>query len=165
MYIKIITTAVQVIDLARAKLQCKITGIDRDADLKDAIAAARDYAEAETGCPVGDQVREYTYPTWCGRIDLPCDITELQAVSAAGVAVTPLPTLVGRRLTITATAPVVVRVRCGWTIDTLPATVKSAMLLFIADLIRNPQAQSETQLYQNHALESLLWPHRERLPL
>lgn len=165
MYTKIITPAVQVIDLARAKLQCKITGSDRDADLVDAIAAARDFAEAETGCPVGDQVREYTYPTWCGSVELPCGLTELQAVSAAGVAILPLPVVVGRRLTVAATSPVVVRVRCGWTHETLPATVKSAMLLFIADLIRNPQAQSETQLFKNRAMESLLWPHRERSPV
>lgn len=162
---KIITPATQVIDLPRAKLQCKITGNDRDADVTDAIAAARDFAEAELGLPVGEQVREYTFNTWCGRVVLPCDVTELQAVTAAGVPVEPLPTLDDRTLTLAATAPVVVRIKCGWTAATLPATVKAAMLLLIADLVRNPQARGDMQLYDNPAFASMLWPHRERLPL
>lgn len=163
----ILTPATQVIDIARGRLQCKITGADRDADITDAIAAARDYAEAETGMPVGDQVREYTFDTWCGSGVLPCDVTELQAVTAAGVPVLPLPTLSGRKLTLPATAkaPVVVRIRCGWTAETLPGTVKAAMLLMIAELVRNPQAHSEVQLFKNQAFENMLWPHRERLPL
>lgn len=162
---KIITAPTQVIDLARAKLQCKITGNDRDADVTDAIAAARDYAESELGLPVGEQVREYTYATWCGRVVLPCDVTELQAVTAAGVPVAPLPSLSDRTLVFKATAPVVIRIKCGYTADTLPGTVKAAMLLLIADLVRNPQGQSEVQLFRNHTFENLLWHHRERLPL
>ena len=162
---KIITPATQVIDLTRAKLQCKITGNERDAELLDAVAAARDYAEAYLGLPVGEQVLEYTYRTWCGSVVLPCDVTELVAVTAAGVSVLPLPTLDDRTLKLTATAPVVVRIKCGWTAGTLPATVKQAMLLLITDLIRNPQAQSDIQLYRNQAFENMLWPHRERLPL
>lgn len=162
---KIISGPTPVIDLARAKLQCKITGDDRDADVADAVDAARGYVEAFLGVPVGEQVREYTYSTWCGRVVLPCDVTELQAASAAGVPVTPLPSLVDRLLVMTATAPVVVRIKCGYTAETLPGTVKAAMLLMIADLVRNPQAQSDVQLYKNHAFENLLWPSRERLPL
>lgn len=162
---KIITPAAQVIDLTRAKLQCKITGNERDAELLDAVAAARDYAEAYLGLPVGEQVLEYTYRTWCGSVVLPCDVTELVAVTAAGVPVLPLPTLDDRTLKFAATAPVVVRIKCGWTAATLPATVKQAMLLLITDLIRNPQAQSDIQLYRNQAFENMLWPHRERLPL
>lgn len=162
---KIITAAVQVIDLDRAKLQCKITGSERDADLIDAIAAARDYAQAYTGVPVGEQVLEYTYRTWCGSVVLPCDVTELVAVTAAGVPVLPLPDLDDRTLTLDATAPVVIRIKCGWTAETLPATVKQAMLLLITDLVRNPQAQSDVQLFRNQAFENMLWPHRERLPL
>lgn len=162
---KIITPATQVIDLPRAKLQCKITGSDRDADITDAIAAARDFAESELGVPVGDQVREYSFSTWCGSVVLPCDITALVSVTAAGQPVLPLPTPVDRLLTFSATAPVAVRVRCGFTSETLPSTVKAAMLLLIADLVRNPQAQSDVQLFKNHAYEAMLWPHRERLPL
>jgi len=162
---KIITPATQVIDLARAKLQCKITGNDRDPDVTDAIAAARDFAEAETGMPVGEQVRQYTYGTWCGSVTLPCDVTELQTVTAAGVPVLPLPTLSDRTLKFAASAPVVITIKCGWTAETVPATVKAAMLLMIADLVRNPQSQADVQLFRNHTFENLLWPHRERLPL
>jgi hypothetical protein len=164
---RIVTPAdpLTVIDLARARLQCKLTGTDRDADVIDAIAAARAFVEAEIGLPVGEQVREYTWATWSGSAVLPCDVTELLAVTTAEVAVTPLPALAGRTLTVAATAPVVVRIRCGWTAATLPATVKQAMLLLIADFVRNPQAQTETQLFRNHALDALLWPERERLPL
>lgn len=168
MNFKIITPPTQVIDLDRARLQCKITGNDRDADVTDAIAGARDYAEVFLGVPVGDQVREYSFLPWCGRAVLPCDVTELQTVTVAGVPVTPLTgLLVDRTLTLSTSWPatVVVRIRCGYTSATLPGTVKSAMLLLIADLVRNPQSQSETQLYRNHAFDALLWPHRERLPL
>ncbi len=162
---KIITPAAQVIDLPRAKLQCKITGSERDADLTDAIAAARGYAQAYLGLPVGEQVLEYTFRTWCGSVVLPCDVTELVAVTAAGAPVLPLPVLDDRTLTIEATAPVVIRIKCGWTADTLPSTVKQAMLLLITDLVRNPQAQSDVQLYVNQAFENMLWPERERLAL
>ena len=165
---KIITPPTQVIDLDRARLQCKITGSDRDADVIDAVAGARDYAESFLGVPVGDQVREYMYPTWSGSVVLPCDVSELQAITARGVSVTPLTGLLADRtltLPLTTAVPVVVRIRCGYSADTLPGTVKSAMLLLIADLVRNPQAQSEVQLYRNHAFDALLWPHRERLPL
>lgn len=162
---KIITAATQVIDLVRGKLQCKITGNDRNDDVSDAIAAARDYAQAFLGYPVGEQVLEYTFAAWTGAITFDFDVTELMAVSAAGVPVVPLPTLNDRTLTLTATAPVVVRVKCGYTAANLPATVKQAMLLLIADFVRNPQAQTEAQLYQNQAVDNLLWPHRVRLPL
>lgn len=162
---KIITAATQVIDLPRAKLQCKITGADRDADVTDAIAAARDYAQAFLGYPVGPQTLEYTYDKWSGSVTFAFDVDVLVSVTAAGVAVVPLPTLKDRTLTFAATAPVVIRVDCGYTTANLPATVKSAMLLMIADLVRNPQAQTEVKLYKNDAVDNLLWPHRVRLPL
>ncbi len=162
---KIITAAVQVIDLPRAKLQCKITGADRDADVTDAIAAARDFAQAFLGYPVGEQTLEYTFATWQGAVTFDFDVTTLVSVTAAGVPVLPLPALNDRTLSLVATAPVVVRLTCGYTVATLPGTVKSAMLLMIADLVRNPQAQSEVQLYKNQAVDNLLWPHRVRLPL
>ncbi|MEZ2293090.1 head-tail connector protein [Variovorax sp. RCC_210] len=162
---KIITKAAAVIDLARGKLQCKITGSDRDADVLDAIEAARDYAQEYLGQPVGEQVLEFTYYTWCGRVTLPCDVTELQTVSAAGAPVLPLPALKDRTLELVATAPVVIRIKCGWSAETLPGTVKAAMLLVIADLVRNPQAHTDVQLYKNQAFENMLWAHRERLSL
>lgn len=164
---KIITPATQVIDLARGKLQCKITGNDRNDDVTDAIAAARDYAQAFLGYPVGPQTLQYTFPTWCGAYTFPFDVTTVVSVTADGVAVDPLPTLDadGRTLTFAADAPVVIQVTCGWTIATLPATVKSAMLLLIADLVRNPQAQGEAQLYKNENVDNLLWPHRARVGL
>lgn len=164
---KIITPATQVIDLARAKLQCKITGMDRDADVSDAIAAARDYTQAFLGYPVGPQTLQYTFAIWCGSVTFPFDVTSVVSATAAGVAVAPLPSIGAddRTLTFKAVAPVVIQVTCGYTIATLPATVKSAMLLMIADLVRNPQAQSEVQLYKNHAVDNLLWPHRARVGL
>jgi len=70
-----------------------------------------------------------------------------------------------RTLALDATAPVVIRIKCGWTPETLPGTVKAAMLLVIAELVRNPQAHTDVQLYKNQAFENMLWPHRERLSL
>lgn len=157
----IITPAEQVIDVARARLQCKIAGTDRDTELTDAIAAARAYAEAYIGLPIGDQVREYRFDCWPGRATLPCDIVALVAVTAAGESVTPLPSPTGRTLTFAATAPVTIRIRCGWTSSTLPSDVKMAMLLLISDYIRNPQAQSDVQLWRNSAVDDLLAAERE----
>lgn len=164
---KIITPATQVIEIARAKLQCKITSNDRNDDVSDAIAAARDYAQAFLGYPVGAQELRYTFAEWCGSFTFPFDVTTVVSVTADGVAVDPLPTLDAdeRTLTFEAVAPVVIQVTCGWTTATLPATVKAAMLLMIADLVRNPQAQSEAQLYKNQAVDNLLWPHRARVGL
>jgi len=166
MNFKLITPAAQVIDLPRAKLQCKITGADRDADLTDAIAAARDFVEAFLGVPVGEQVRRYTFECWPGCATFPFDVTSVEACTADGVAVYPLPALIAdRTLKFDATSPVTIDVKCGYVVATLPATAKQAMLLLIADYVRNPQAQTDVELFKNSAIGSLLWPHRVRLPI
>lgn len=162
---RIITPATAVITLDRAKLQCKLDGDARNEEVTDAIESARAYVEAYIGQPIGEQVLEYTYTDWAGSVVLPCDVTELLAVSAAGVPVLPLPALTGRTLTLSATAPVVVRIKCGFTSVNVPGPVKSSMLLMIGDLIVNQQGQTDTQLYQNAAFENMLWPWRERLAL
>lgn len=49
-----------------------------------------------------------------------------------------------------------------WTAEStdVPASVTAAVLLLIADLYENREAQSPVPLAENKAVERLLWPHR-----
>lgn len=155
-----------VIDVARARLHCRIEGTERDVELVDAIASARAWAQERLQRAVGPQRVSFTYPCWEGAAALPFDATQLVSVTVDGVAVDPLPELVGRLLVLDACrSKVVVTIDTGYTADTLPGPVKSAMLLMIADLIRNPQAQSAVQLYENPALDNLLYPFISEVPV
>lgn len=162
---KVIMPATPVITLERAKLQAKLDGDERDEEVADAIETARAWAQEFLQVAVGEQTLEVTLRDWCGTVDLPYEPTEITSVTAEGVAV-PVETyaLDGRRFTASSiSAPVVIRFVTGWTMATLPGPVKSAMLLQIADLIKNPQGQTSSQLYENPAQLNLLWPYREGL--
>lgn len=161
----VVSPAVEVITLERARLQCKIDGNERDEEIKDAIASARAWMQGHLQQAIGEQELRFTFPSWCGSAELPFDINELVSVKVDGIAVTPLPTPVGRVVTMAASGAVEVQIKTGWTAATLPGPVKSSMLLIIADLVRNVQGQTSAQLYQNHAVEGLVWPFRRRLPL
>lgn len=161
----IVTPATPVIDLARAKLHCKIAGSDRDAEVTDAVASAQAWAQAWLGIALGQQRLAWRYDAWAGCATLPYDVTGVVSVTASGVAV-PY-TQGGRRFDVASDAapPVVITIDCGLTAAQVPPPVKSAMLLVVGDLIRNQQAQVEVQLYRNAAVENLLALYRERLPL
>lgn len=165
MYTTIITPAEPVVTLERARLQCKIDGNERDDEIKDAIETARAWVQEALQRSVGPQTLEFSYPVWCGSAQLPFDITTLVSVKVDGVAVDPAPVPVGRVITLDATGKVDIRITTGYTTATLPGPVKSVMLLMIADLVRNVQGQTGAQLYENPALESLLWPYSRRVPL
>lgn len=158
------TPTVPVIDLDRARLAAKIVGTDRDTEVTDAIVAAGQHMQRELWQAVGDQVVEFRYKDWYGAALLPYDVTELVSVTAAGIALdSSAYVLDGRLLTSNAAnAPVKVRIRTGWTAETLPAPVKQAMLLMIVDFLRNPQGQTDAQLYVNPAVEGLIALYRRR---
>lgn len=152
-----------VITLARAKLQCKLDGNERDDEVQDAIETARAWAQEFTQRAIGQvQTLKCTFEDWLGYAALPFIPSEIVSVTDAAGAV--VSTIAGRTVTATATAPVVITFKvAGYTTTTLPGPVKSAMLLMIADLIRNPQGQVEVELYENKAVKSLLWPYRVEL--
>ncbi len=161
----IVTPATPVIDLARAKLHCKIAGNDRDAEVTDAVASAQAWAQAWLGIAMGAQRLAWRFDAWCGCYTLPYDVSSVFSVTAGGNAVAY--TLTGRTVKVAADAalPVVITINCGLDAAQVPPPVKSAMLLVVGDLIRNQQAQVELQLYRNAAVENLLALYRERLPL
>lgn len=157
-----------VIDIARARTHCRIFDAERDVELGDAIETARAWVQERLHRAVGAQTLALRYPTWCGSAELPFDVTTLQSVTVDGVAVAPAPALggdAGRTLSLATTGVVVATIVAGYTPDTLPGPVKSAMLLMIADLIRNPAAQTQAQLYENPAVDNLLYPYITEVPL
>lgn len=158
----IVTAATPVIDLARARLHCKIAGTDRDLEITDAVEAARAWAQEWLGVAIGPQRLAWTFDSWCGSATLPYDITAVvSVVDASGPAAY---VKSGRTIRASSTAaPVVITIDCGFTAAALPGPIKSAMLLVVGDLIRNQQAQVEAELYQNRAVENLLALYRERL--
>lgn len=162
MKIKVITPPVQVITLARAKLQAKLDAPERDEEVQDAIETARAWAQEFLQRAVGEQTLEATLREWNGCVKLPYEPTEIVAVTAGGVQVLPADyELDGHCFTAGGvSAPVIIRFVTGYTVDKLPGPVKSAMLLQIADLIKNPQGQTSAQLYENPAMLNLLWPYR-----
>lgn len=161
----IVTPATALIDLERAKLHCKITSGDRDAEVSDAIAAAQSWAQAWLGVALGKQRLAWTFDAWSGCFTAPYDVTSVETVTAAGAPLTY--TLSGRTVSAAANAavPVVITINCGLDGTQLPPAVKSAMLLVIGDLIRNQEAHVDVQLYRNPAVENLLSLERERLPI
>lgn len=159
----IVTPATQVIDLARAKLHCKLSGTARDPEVTDAIETARAWMQKELAVAVGPQTLKYTFDEWSGCAKLPYDITTVVSVTDADGPVSY--TQRGRTISAEAVAPVEIVITCGWTIATLPGPIKSAMLLLIGDLIENQQAQVEVALHENRAVENLIALERQRVPL
>lgn len=161
----IVNPAAPVIDLARAKLHCKIAGSDRDAEVTDAVASAQAWVQAWLGLAIGAQRLAWRFDAWSGCFTLPYDVSSIESVTAAGSPIAH--TLVGRTVQVAADAavPVVITINCGLDGAQVPPPVKSAMLLVVGDLVRNQQAQVEVQLYRNPAVENLLALYRERLPL
>lgn len=163
MRIQIIAAPESLITLERARLQCKVDEPERDPELTDAIDAARAWVEEYLGVPVGERQLRLTFKAWAGSALLPFDVSEILSVTAAGAPVaSEAYELDGRTLYVPGAAPVVVELKTGYTSATLPAPVRSAMLLLLADLVAHKQRQSKTQLYDNSAFLEMLWPYRER---
>jgi hypothetical protein len=153
-----------VITLERAKLQAKLDSDERDAEVTDAIETARAWAQNTLQRAVGVQTLEVTLKRWTGCARLLYAPTSVESVTADGEAVAPADyELDGKLLQYAGPGPVVVRYVTGYSQETLPGPVKSAMLLMIVDLIKNPQGQTTSQLYENPALLNLLWPYRDEL--
>lgn len=161
---KVITPATPVITLARAKLQAKLDAPERDEEVTDAIETARAWAQEFLQRAVGEQTLEITVRDWHGCLELPYEPTSIVSVTVDGVAV-PVDDYVveDRRLASSVAGVVVIRFVAGYTALNLPGPVKSAMLLMIADLIKNPQGQTSAQLYENATMLNLLWPYRDEL--
>lgn len=160
----VVNAPAAVIDVARARLHCKIDGTARDAELTDAIAAAQAYVQEQLGVAIGGQRLAYTLHDWCGSVVIPYPITDVVSVEDETGAITY--TRKDRLISAASSAPpVVVTIDCGLTAAQVPPPVKSAMLLLIADLIDNPQGQTEVALHENRAVANLLAFYQVRVPL
>lgn len=158
-----LTVPSPVIPLERAKLHCKITGADRDAEVLDAVEAARAWAQLILQRPIGEtQQLEAIFERWGGYGALPFVPYSVDAVTANGQVATF--GAAGRVITAAGPAPVSVKFTAkGFTAETLPAPIRFGMLLIVGDLVHNQQGQVEVQLYENRAARDLMWPYREGL--
>ena len=157
---------IELISVDRAKLAAKITGTDRDEEVKDAINAAIEYAQVHLSVPIPEQTVDCVFPYWDGQCQLPFVPKEVIAVEANGEVLSTDQYVVNYRF-VEAAVTGVVKITCkaGYTKDTLPTPIKQAILMLSTDLLRNQQAQQEANLYVNQAVDSLLAMYRMRMPL
>jgi uncharacterized phiE125 gp8 family phage protein len=189
MYIRVITPPAQeVVTLARARLQLKIDAdippvapataptSERDPEIEDAIKTAREKVQQYLGRAVGAQTLELVMTGWQSVVEIPLggvtSITSVDYTADDGehqlatenyalyggdkpfVTISAAPAL--------ASTPENVRIRfeAGYTADTVPGPVKSAMLLLITDLVQNPSRQTDKPLSENAAFADLLSEYR-----
>jgi uncharacterized phiE125 gp8 family phage protein len=189
MYIRVITPPAQeVITLARARLQLKIDAdippiapateatSERDPEIEDAIKTARQKVQGYLNRAIGAQTLELVMTGWQSVVEIPLGgMTSITSVSytaddgehqlSAGdyalyggdkpfVTISAAPAL--------ASTPDNVRIRfeAGYTAETVPGPVKSAMLLLITDLVQNPSRQTDKPLSENAAFADLLSEYR-----
>lgn len=157
---------VELISLDRAKLAAKITGNDRDEEVKDALNAAIEYVQVHLSIPVSEQTVECIYPRWEGKCELPFAPSEIVSVEANGEELSSDQYSVNYRF-VEAAVTGVVKITCkgGFSKDNLPTPIKQAILMLSTDYLRNQQAQQESNLYVNQAVDSLLALYRMRMPL
>lgn len=157
---------VELISLDRAKLAAKITGNDRDEEVKDALNAAIEYVQVHLSIPVSEQTVECIYPRWAGKCELPFAPSEIVSVEANGEELSSDQYSVNYRF-VKAAVTGVVKITCkgGFSKDNLPTPIKQAILMLSTDYLRNQQAQQESNLYVNQAVDSLLALYRMRMPL
>lgn len=153
-----------VVTLERAKLAAKITGTDRDDEVTDAIWAATEYVQKYLYCPIQKQTVDFVLDTWPGSVVLPIAPDSITEVTCNGVVIDAEHyTLNYRTLTIDAEGTVKVTMTAGYDSDTLPTPIKQAVLMLLTDYLRNTQAQQESALYVNQAVDNLLSLYRMRM--
>ena len=157
---------VELISIDRAKLAAKITGNDRDEEVKDALNAAIEYVQVHLSIPVSEQAVDCIYPRWTGLCELPFVPSEIISVEANGEKLSSDQYRVKYRF-VEAAVTGVVKISCkgGFTKDNLPTPIKQAILMLSTDYLRNQQAQQESNLYVNQAVDNLLALYRMRMPL
>jgi uncharacterized phiE125 gp8 family phage protein len=188
MYVRVVTPpAEEIITLERARLQCKIDAdqpvppateatSERDPEIMDAIATARELVQDYVQRAIGQQTVELVMTGWPSSVWLPLAIVQsivsvkydgdggeqalpeaaysLRGGERAVVDFYSTPRLASKQDNVR------IRYVAGYTKDTLPRPVKSAMLLLIADLVQNVSRQVERPLAENAAFCRLLAPYR-----
>lgn len=191
MSLKLITApAAEPVDLTLAKAHCRITDSQQDALVTLAIESARQAVDGQNGV-LGRALITQTwelvldcFPSEFIRIPLPPlqSVVSIKYQDPDGIEQTLDP---GRYLVDTASQPggvvvdadgwpetddtanaVVIRFVAGYgaTAASVPAPIRSAILLQVGDLIENRQTQQKDALVMNPAAESLLFPYRMLTP-
>ena len=152
----------QLITLERVKLAAKITGTDRDEEVKDALNAAIEYAQVFLGAPVAKCSVKLITDCWPGSYCIPFEFVSIDSVTVDGEAGDY--SLSGHIIAIDAVGgPVQIELTGGYTAENLPSPIKQAVLMLATDYLRNQQAQQGSQLYKNTAVDDLLALYRSRL--
>lgn len=179
--------AVEPITLDEAKLHLRVTHPSEDALIELLITAAREYVERNTGLSMINQTWELALDAFpASAIQLPgaplVSVTSVEYLDEAGdpQAVDPALLIVDKASRpgwVTSSAPWpatqadtfnAVRVRYvlgfGTAGESVPADLRAALLLVLGDLFENRQGQDTSQLYENRAVNMLLWQHRKLVP-
>lgn len=166
------------VTLTEAKANCRVIGTDEDTFLNGLIASATAYVEAYTGCSIEAQTWDYTIDAFADEIDLPRgplisvdSITYLDPANASQTLATGwLEDLPGERVLrdpdaswpaiSTRKNAVTIQFTSGY--DTVPASIKQAILLLIGDWFRNRENTivGQTTSEPPHAVTALLTNHR-----
>lgn len=137
--LRLMTAAtVEPVTVADAKLRLRIDGDALDAAIRDMITSAREIVELQTGYALAEASYEWTPVGPIG--DLP--IQPAVIVSEVGA------------------TPIVFRTQPG----PAPQALRSAVILLVGDLLANTEASSESQLIENPAFQTLIFPYRRVLP-
>lgn len=189
MYVRVaIPPTEEVITLARARLQCKIDAdippvapateptSERDPEITDAIASARQTVQEYLQRAIGEQTFELVLTGWQRCVSIPFGaVTSIESIkyqAPGGEQIMPSasysvsggdkPVLKIEDAPELADEPDNVRIRyvSGYTETTLPAPIKSAMLLLIKDLVENTSRQVDRPLSENAAFCNLLATYR-----
>lgn len=160
--IEVISRAKSLLSMEEGRLAGKITGTERDLEVTMAIASAQEFLEADLSRQIGSRTLKVTYGQWSGSAVLPYDPTSVIEVTAGG-AITTDYRIDGRYLTVNGEPPVTITFECGWNEETVPSPIKQAMMMIVADLLSNTQAQTEVLLHANAAVEALTSLYRLRL--
>lgn len=166
------------VTLTEAKANCRVLDTSEDTFLNGLIASATAYVEQYTGTSIEDQVWDYTIDDFVDEILLPKgpiqsvdSITYLDTANATQTLSTGfLVDLPGERIlrnpdvswpaTSTRKNAVTIQFSSGY--DTVPASIKQAILLLIGDWFRNREntVLGMTTVELPHAVTALLTNHR-----
>jgi len=179
--IKLITPAAPAISTADLRAHCRIDGTEEDAQLEAFLAAAHQYCEDFTGLALGSQTVEELLPAFPADFELSrFPVTSIVSVNYVGLdgvemAMSPFSYSLddyGQRARLwpayntswPETLDVVNAVRVRYVAGSLPATVRSAMLLMVGSLYENRQDQSTSQTHSlPHGVHALLALNRVNL--
>jgi uncharacterized phiE125 gp8 family phage protein len=177
MALKLITAGSQAVTLADTKLHLNITDTASDTILGAYILAAQAHVEGVLGAPLSSETWEQSLDGFpCGAIRLlkqpvtaitsvKYDVDGVETTLDSADYRTDLP---GGRVwtdsswpTADTLASVRVRFTCGFT--SVPAPLKAAVLLLVADMYANREAKVENTLARNQTVDALLFPYRMML--